>query len=403
MTFLTLLTRILSVLSIIVLGAGIYLLISWWRLHQSVELIAPDRDDEAWRLYVGVALLAWSVLGGAPLRWLLGRPDGDRNRLRRGAGEIIPAPDGSRLHVEADGPAGAPTLVFTHGWGMDASLWVDARRRLADRYRLIFWDLPGLGRSEGPTDGRYSMDRFAAALAEVVALAGPRPVILVGHSIGGMIIQTLARNQGAGFAAKVAGVVLENTTHTDPLNTTFGAAVLRPLQPVLAGLMRLDIWLQPLVWLMSWQGYLSGSAHLAMRLGGFGTRPGRAQLDQAALLATRNSPAVQAKGNLAMMRWSATEALPQFDVPALVFVGGRDLVTKSEAGETIARVAPRARLHRVAAAGHMGPVECADTYNNALSAFADEILIRAAPAAAAAATPPSDRATGLAGSQDAPR
>jgi pimeloyl-ACP methyl ester carboxylesterase len=382
MTFLTLLQRILALLSLIVLVAAGYFLWTWWDVQDFArDGLTNAGARENWRLYLGAALLAWSFLGAAPVRLLLGRSGGEGRRLQRGEGTHVDTPDGSRIYVESHGPDDAPVLVFTHGWGMDSTTWIDARRRLGQRFRLIVWDLPGLGRSNGPKDGRYSLDRFADALAAVIDLAGRRQVILVGHSIGGMIIQTLARNHPGRFGTQVVGTVLENTTHTNPLNTTFLSSILRPLQPLLTPLMHLDIWLSPLVWLMNWQSYLSGSTHIAMRLSGFGTQPTRDLLEQAALLATRNSPAVQAKGNLAMMRWDATDDLARLRVPALVFTGGRDLVTKARAGETIAQSVPQGRCEHVAQAGHMGPQECADLYNRALSSFADTVFARGALAA----------------------
>src|SRR5690606_25155484 len=108
-------------------------------------------------------------------------------------------------------------------------------------------------------------------------------------------------------------------------------------KPVIEPMMWLDMWLSPLVWLLNWQSYLSGSTQLAFRLAGFGARPPRAQLNQAALLATRNSPKIQAKGNMAMFRWEVTGDLPRLRLPTLVFTGGRDVVTLPQAGEAIVR------------------------------------------------------------------
>ena len=225
MTFLTLLQRILALLSLSILAAAGYFLWTWWDAHEFARDGLFDADArENWRLYLGAGLLAWSILGAAPVRFLLGRSSGEGGRLRRGQGAHAEASDGSRIYVESDGPADAPVLVFTHGWGMDSTTWIDARRHLGQRFRLIVWDLPGLGRSKGPKDGRYSLDRFSDALATVIDLAGRRQVILVGHSIGGMIIQTLARNQPGRMGTQVVGVVLENTTFTDPLIGTPPAA-----------------------------------------------------------------------------------------------------------------------------------------------------------------------------------
>src|SRR4051812_37708413 len=95
----------------------------------------------------------------------------------------------------------------------------------------------------------------------------------------------------------VAGVVLLHTTHTNPLKTMILSGLLQALQrPVLEPGMKLAIALQPLAWMLNWQSYLSGSAHLAQRLG-YGKFVTRSQLEHTTLLATRNSPAVLARGN----------------------------------------------------------------------------------------------------------
>src|SRR5205823_2758745 len=108
-------------------------------------------------------------------------------------GRTIPGPGGSSLRVEAMGPPDGPTIILTHGWGLNSTVWWYARQALGRRYRIVVWDLPGLGRSRLFADGKVTVDRFAQALGAVIEEAGPGPVVLVGHSIGGMISQTLWR------------------------------------------------------------------------------------------------------------------------------------------------------------------------------------------------------------------
>lgn len=391
MTFMHVLMRLFAVLSLAILAVGGYLLWSWFDLRDKIADAPPGVvvDDQPWRLYVGAALLAWSLLGRIPMLLLIGGAGEERDRLRRSpeAGRVVAA-DGSNLSLEAHGPPEAPALVMVHGWGMDASLWRDARRDLAERFRLVMFDLPGLGRSSGPSDGRYTLERFADDLRSVVESLGRKNVVLVGHSIGGMTVQTFCARHPDLLRTQVRGIVLENTTHLDPTRTTLGAGILQAIKPLLALAMRLDILLFPLVWLMNWQSYLSGHTHLAMRLAGFGTRPSRAMVEQAARLATRNSPAVQAKGNLAMMRWAVTDDLPRMRVPALVFIGGRDLVTRPDAGVFITETLPEAEAVWVEAAGHMGPVETAGAYNRAIERFCDLVFTHGARHADLAASAP---------------
>lgn len=376
---LSIVQRLLALASLLVLAAGLYFAWSWWRLYQILESPAGVAlDTQIWRLWSAGALIAISLLGRKPVLWLLGRRGDDAGRFRRAPGEWLETPSGARLNLQAEGPGEAPVLLFVHGWGMEAGFWWEARRRLSARFQVVVYDLAGLGRSKPPRDGRISLDRFGEDLCAVVRRFASRKVILVGHSIGGMTVLTFCRRYPEMLNHAVCGIVLEHTTADNPARTTVLRESLYAARPLLRPLMRLDVWLQPLVWAMNWQSYLSGATHLAMRLAAFGATPTRAQLDQVARDATRNPPAVQAKGNLAMMDWRIEEELPLIRVPSLVFIGGRDLVTIPQAGETIAWRLPKARPYRLGEAGHMGPLEFADDYNAAIESFADEVFTQGA-------------------------
>ena len=363
-----------SLFSLVLLGACVYLLWIWYEgepVRDANGLLHRVRED--WRLWTGLALLAWSFLG----RWILspliaGKDKDPPSRPWHGEGKIIAGASGSQIYVESLGRAGAPIIVLTHGWGLDSTIWSYAKRDLAG-YRLILWDLPGLGRSKLAKGRALSLDDFAADLGTVIEQAGAGPIVLVGHSIGGMTIQTLARDNPALFDRRVAGVVLVNTTYTNPLKTMILAPLVTALRwPVIEPMMRLAIWLQPLVWVSAWQSYLSGSAHLANRLG-FGRYVTRSQLEHTTLLATRNPPGVQAKGNLAMFRWDVAETLPRISKPVLVLGGDMDIVTKLDASRVIAGAIPAARLQVVEGVNHMGFLERADVYNRAIAEFADNV------------------------------
>ncbi|MET0273215.1 MAG: alpha/beta hydrolase [Phenylobacterium sp.] len=369
MILLSLARFVAAVLSAVVLAAAGYLLWSW---YDGYWLVAPDgvvvRVREDWRLWVGAGLLAWSVLGRLILPLVLAKGGGRATKAVRSGGQTVPGDSGSQLEVEQHGPAGAPVLIFTHGWGMDLTYWNYARQDLEDRFRLVLWDLPGLGRSKPPVGGAITLANFATDLRGLIE-AQDRPVVLVGHSIGGMTIQTLVRDH-PDILPRVAGIVLENTSYTNPLKTMVFSRLLLALQkPVLEPAMHLTMWLQPLVWLSKWQSYLSGSMHAGMRLG-FGKFVTRSQLGHAALLATRAAPGVEAKGDLAMLNWDATGALADCPVPVMVLGGDLDIVTKLEASRTIAAETSKARLQVVPGVNHMGPMEQAEVYNAAIAAFA---------------------------------
>jgi pimeloyl-ACP methyl ester carboxylesterase len=364
-----------AVLSLALLGEAAYLLWSWYEGYRVIDAYGVLlHRRESWRLWTGLGLLAWSFLGRWIAPFLLAWGVGEPSTAKRGEGWTIPGGSGASLYVESHGPADAPTIIFTHGWGLDSTIWSYAKRALGQRFRLILWDLPGLGKSSPARDGAISLTDFAADLRTVIGLAKGRRVVLVGHSIGGMTIQTLARDDPEMFGREVAGVVLVNTTYTNPLKTMVLSPLAQALRwPLLEPLMRLTIWLQPLAWLSAWQSYLSGTAHLANRLG-FGRHVTRSQLEHTTLLATRNPPGALAKGNLAMFRWDGTAALPKISVPTLVLSGDLDIVTKLEASRFIASAIPSARLKVIQGVNHMGFLEQADAYNEAIGEFAAATL-----------------------------
>jgi pimeloyl-ACP methyl ester carboxylesterase len=290
MPLIAILRTLFGVISLFVLAAAAYLLWTW---SEGSLRLGPDglpfRVHKAWRLWTAIAVLAWSIFG----RWLtlplIARGGGGPAKARHRVGQTLNGASGALLHVEASGRADGPTIILTHGWGLDSTIWSATREALEADYHVLVWDLPGLGQSRPTADGAISITDFGADLGTVIGLTD-QPVILVGHSIGSMTIQTLARDNPALFARRVAGVVLLNTTYTNPLRTMILSRPRMALRwPVLEPMMRLAIWLQPLAWLGAWQGYLNGTAHIANRFG-VGHYVTRSQLEHTTLLATRTPP-----------------------------------------------------------------------------------------------------------------
>lgn len=367
---------LMQLVSLAVLAVGAWLIWSWWDGHDVLNSrgVAYRVHGPDWRLWAAAGLLAWSFSGGRWVVLMLMRP-GHAPMRARTTGRTVAAPDGSVLHVETSGLSTGPTVVLTHGWGLNSTAWGDARQALGSRYRVVVWDLPGLGRSKGPADGRYSLDRFAEALGAVVESTGAGPVLLVGHSIGGMTTQTFFRAASPAARARVAGVVLVDTTHENPARTMVLSGLWRVLQkPLIEPLLHLTIWLSPLAWLSSWQGHLSGSNQIVMRLTGFGRHATRGQVDLTSLLAAKGSPAVQARGDLAMLNWRVTDDLPAIDAPTLVLAGDRDIVTLPRASRTIAHEIPQAQLVEAPGGGHMGFMELHELYDAEIAAFAQQVL-----------------------------
>ncbi len=99
---------------------------------------------------------------------------------------------GVRIAAFEYGKASGPTIALVHGLGhwTDAA-WGRLAPLLADRYRIVAFDLPGFGESERP-DARYDLPFFRAIVTGVLDVLAPQPVALVGHSLGGMICADVA-------------------------------------------------------------------------------------------------------------------------------------------------------------------------------------------------------------------
>ena len=136
--------------------------------------------------------------------------------------------DGVDLHVEVDGREDAPlTLVFCHGFTARLGEWDLQREAVRDRARLVLWDQRGHGRSAWADPTTATIDRTAHDLEHVLDAVVPRgPVVLAGHSMGGMTIMALARRRPELFGDRVVAAFLLATSAGGLVSTGLvGAAV----------------------------------------------------------------------------------------------------------------------------------------------------------------------------------
>lgn len=355
--------------SALLVGGGAWLVWEWYD-NWAVHLPANPRY-----LIWGGLLLALSLLGGPLVTLFLGRRprsgEAPMKALTGGKVHQVERPDGTRLHVESFGPESAPVLLFTHGWGLSSAEWFYARQHLGEGYRLLVWDLRGLGQSQGPRDHRYDLDRMAGDLNAVLTLADGQRVVLCGHSIGGMTTLTFCRLYPETLGARVAGLVLTQTIYTNPVRTALGAPMNRVLQePLLRPLCHLTVWLSPLVRAMSVLSVLNGSMALANHLLQFKGQETRQQLNFTTALLLRANPAVAARGMLAMLAYEASDVLPTIGVPTLVIAASSDRATRPDASAYLRTHIPGAEEVTLSPAGHMGLIEHHGAWAAAVDRFA---------------------------------
>lgn len=112
----------------------------------------------------------------------------------------------SRFAYEAAGDPAKPTLVFLHGIGGAARAWRGQVSAFGDRYRALAWDMPGYGGSAPLAS--VSIATLADALQDFLREIGATRPIIVGHSIGGMIVQQWLTK----YAQAAGAVVLAQTS-----------------------------------------------------------------------------------------------------------------------------------------------------------------------------------------------
>jgi pimeloyl-ACP methyl ester carboxylesterase len=147
---------------------------------------------------------------------------------------LVQADDGVLLSVEEIGPRDAPlTVVFVHGYTLSMASWTFQRRTLAASLatanghrpdaRLVFYDQRGHGGSGRGTPERSTIEQLAKDLAAVLQARVPHgPVVLVGHSMGGMTIMGLASLAPELFGTRISAVALISTSSGQLADLNFG-------------------------------------------------------------------------------------------------------------------------------------------------------------------------------------
>jgi pimeloyl-ACP methyl ester carboxylesterase len=307
-------------------------------------------------------------------------PAGEPFGSLRGLELTVLAEDGVPLHVEINGPDTAPiTLIFCHGYTVNQDCWHFQRRDLSD-HRLVFWDQRDHGRSGRSPAGSGSIGQLGTDLKAVIdaTVPGLGPVVLVGHSMGGMTIMALAGQYPGLFGAKVAGAVLISTAArgleggSPWMPAPIRPALTRALPVVLNGAARG----RRAILVERGRRVSADLAFLATRLIGFGDDD--VSPDTVAFLEQmiRETPIeVVARFGQALLACDMRDSLPALGtVPVTVVVGEKDRLIAPRLGIELAAEIPGAQLVWVPRAGHALILERPDVVNRAIT----ELLARAA-------------------------
>jgi pimeloyl-ACP methyl ester carboxylesterase len=337
---------------------------------------------------VGV-LAAGAAAGVAVERQMIGRRSAERAQLEaepfgslRGMPHVFTADDGVELYVEVDElkrsrrPAPAPvkrrlrrkaieqapddlTLIFAHGYGLNMDCWHFERRDLAGIGTMVFYDQRSHGRSgRSPKEG-VTIDQLGRDLYGILQEFAPTgPVILIGHSMGGMSIMALAEQHPDLFGDRVIGVGLLSTSAggLDETPIAFpgwpGRLVRRIATPTVAALARMPDVVE--------RGRKAGTdiSYILTRKYSFGSEvpPAFTEFVNEMIAATPISVIADFYPIFALHdRYSDLEPLQK--VECVVIGGDDDHLTPFSHSEEIVRHVPGAELVEVRNCGHLGLIE----------------------------------------------
>jgi pimeloyl-ACP methyl ester carboxylesterase len=268
--------------------------------------------------------------------------------------------DGHHLSVTTYGPHDAPlTVLLAHCWTLNQQGWHyqvrDLQREFGHRIRIITWDHRGHGGSDPVPRAEATIDLLARDMAELIeALAPSGPLVLAGHSIGGMTLMALAEHRPEIFE-RVTGVAFVATSSGGLNTVTLGLPEAGPL--VRAQIPRM-LALRSRTLSRRQRRRAPIVERLVMRRFVFG-RPLRLADAALAVDGLINSPGDTVVGfyENCMLHDRADALKVLSGIPTHVLVGTRDVLTPPSHARRIADHAEGAVLTVAPDAGHMLPLE----------------------------------------------
>ena len=241
------------------------------------------------------------------------------------------------------------TLFFLHGMNGNSKSWENLFYSLSSSFRVVAWDAPSFGGSDVFGDNIEEYKNAAKALIETLKL---KKIILIGHSMGGLIASQLAYDNDV----SVSGLILSST------HLGFGCKKGEPLME-----------------------------RYANRLKTFSTK--LSDIDYAMERAKRNTPegtsesVIKFLANVALdirkesirdggrmsQETDNTNICKDLKMPALILSGGKDTVISTEMHASLIAALPRAHKVVFPKAGHASFAEYPDQFNYQVTEFAKKV------------------------------
>ena len=296
--------------------------------------------------------------------------------MARDRWSTVSADDGTSLAVREVGPAHAAiTVVFCHGFCLHSEAWDRQCTTLSDLWgnqaRLVLFDHRGHGRSGHGPDGSNTIEQLGRDLASVLRTVAPAgPVVLVGHSMGGMAALAYIAANADVVGKRIVGVALVSTAADSVARAGIGRILNTPLIGLLRGISSIAPSLVETGWDFS-------RRVLSPAIGA--TIPG---IPVPAICSTADTYRMIHRTPIrtitrflaALKRYDATTALHALaSVPVVIICGTRDIVTPIEHSHRLAAALPFAEFVSVEGGRHMVIVEHADVVSSSVERLVGRI------------------------------
>ena len=230
---------------------------------------------------------------------------------------------------------GRPTLVMIHGAGGRAQIWQNQIALLDKTINVLALDLPGHGNTAG--NGRSHISEYAQWLADMMKKMFDHPIFLMGHSMGGAIVQEVAVKS----PPRLEGIILVGTGARLTVAPMFMEGLLDNFEQTLEAVM------------------------------GFAYAPGtdRSIIEQGKEIMISTGSNVVYNDFLACDRFDSRQVLAQIHLPCLVLCGDKDKLTPPRLSEALKESIEGSILKIIPGAGHMVMIERYGEMNEAVQDF----------------------------------
>ena len=233
--------------------------------------------------------------------------------------------------------AGRETILFVHGAGGGQLTWSFQKVFFERHARPIIIDLPGHGESEG--DGENDIGRYAEHLYSFMRVLDLPKSFVVGHSMGGAIVQMLALRH----PEVLQGIVLVGT-----------GAKLRVFPSILEGIKS------------SFKEMVLMIARYA-----FSRKAPKELIERSIDQLMHVRPEILYGDFLACDRFDIMKEVEKIQLPALIICGDEDEMTPAKYSQYLRDRIKGASLEVLPRAGHMVMMESAETFNETIKAFVE--------------------------------